>query len=595
MRKAVTTLGAALALAAVGLAATGLYLRSASPEREGRITVRGLERPVEVWRDSLGVPHIWARSAADMVFAQGWVHAQDRLWQMELLRRTAEGRLAEAMGAGMVGTDRFLRTLGFWRAAARAEAALSPDIRSLLEAYAAGVNAWLDARDGALPPEFLVLDIEPEPWTPRHVLAIEKIMAWDLAAYAKGLSLARAVRRIGPERAAVLFPDTPAVPATILEGPLPPEPPPAAAALLGAASVTHASNAWVVAGERTRSGRPVLANDPHLALRAPSLWYLAALHAEGEAGASDAAAASYDVAGATIPGVPFVVLGHNRAIAWGFTNAMVDDVDFFIERIDPSDSTRYRTPEGSEAFEVIRDTIRVKGEDAGVLHTTRLTRHGPVLTPVEPRAGGELIAMRWAAHDPSPSAAAFAALGRARDWASFDDAIRLFRNPHQNVVYADTAGHIGYRMGGTVWIRGDGRTPPLLPVPGWTGEWDWTRRLPFERHPHALDPPEGYIVAANNRQTTGDVARLIGTDWAPPYRARRIHGMIRSAGRLDADAVRRQQLDRVDLRAADMIEVAIAAAGRAGLDDTADRLARWDLRAAPGSGAAAIFYLWRQS
>jgi penicillin amidase len=379
-----------LATLAAG-AAVLWYLRSVRPVADGAVELAGLGGPVEVWRDSLGVPHVWARGAEDLLFAQGYVHAQDRLWQLELFRRVAEGRLSEVMGEQLVETDRLLRTIGLWRAAIAQESALSAESRQLLEAYAAGINAFLRTRTSALPPELVALEIDPEPWTVRHSLAIEKIMAWDLSLYGGAAALLRVAPQLDSTRLRWFGEAYPPWGPTIIEAELP-ELPEAAAALLEAASITRASNAWVIGGSRTISGKPILANDMHLALRAPSLWYLMALHGGG-----------FDVAGMTLPGVPFVIAGHNRAIAWGFTNAMVDDVDFFAERVDPSDSARYITPTGSEPFAVHAETLHVKGQSAPVVFTVRSTRHGPVMTDGVWRRGGEPIAMRWAAHEPSRS------------------------------------------------------------------------------------------------------------------------------------------------------------------------------------------------
>ncbi len=498
MRKLWWGVGVLVIALVSALGAMIIYLRTAQPDHSRDRVVAGLGGVVEIWRDSVGVPHIWASSAEDLFFAQGYVHAQDRLWQMELFRRVADGRLAEVMGADLLDTDRFLRTIGLGRAARAAAPALDSERRAWLEAYAAGVNAWLSDSRGALPPEFVALRIKPARWEVEHSLMLEKVMAWDLAAYQRGLDLARAARRLGPERAAHLAPEYPHWGAHILEGgqgrtvppPLPPPVPPVAAGLLDALSITRASNSWVIGGEHTRSGKPILANDMHLSLTSPSLWYLAALHGGG-----------FEVAGMTLPGAPFVVAGHNRAIAWGLTNAFVDDVDFFIERLDPADSTRYLTPDGSLPFEVIIDTIRVRGVKEPVLFPIRRTRHGPILTGVEDRAGEDLIALRWVGHDQARTWQAMAGLNLASGWDEFVAAVGDFNNPHQNVVYADTAGRIGYYMGGRVPLRGAGQRPPLAPVPGWTGEWDWVGDLPFAEHPQLLDPPEG--VRDNGEQPAG--------------------------------------------------------------------------------------------
>lgn len=597
MRKLLFALGTFAALIlGVGVLAW-VYIRSAEPDYDRSVIVAGLSAPVEVWRDSLAVPHIWARNEADLYFAQGYAHAQDRLWQMEMFRRVAEGRLSELFGERTLESDRFLRTLGMWRAAGEAEELLDPYERRLFEAYAAGVNTWIAERDGALPPEFLALRIRPEPWTVRHSLALEKIMAWDLSAYAPGLDLARAIRRLGPEKARHLVPEYPEWGAHILEdGPVPPEVPVVAGAWLERLSVTRASNSWVIAGTKTRSGKPILANDMHLGLDAPGIWHLMALHAD------EAEGGPLDVVGMTIPGSPGVVAGHNRAIAWGYTNAYVDDFDFFIERTDPADTTRYFTPDGSEPFEVVEDTIHVRGGDP-VPIIVRRTRNGPILRPSE-GGDGEWIALRWAAHDRTGSWRAIRGFNAADGWDDFVRAVELFDNPHQNVVYADTAGNIGYWMGGSVPLRGstsvdragtpDGpRRPPIAPVPGWTGEWDWVGELPFDRHPHVLNPSRGYVVTANNRQAAGAIADLVGSQWADPFRAMRIAEMLEEGGPFDTDAALRQQLDVRDAMAARYVDRAVEAAEHAGLSDAVERLRNWDLEARTDSRAAALFYVWQ--
>jgi penicillin G amidase len=566
------------ALAAAAAVAGVLYLRSAGPETEGRVVVAGLADDVEVWRDSLGVPHLWAGGEDDLFFAQGFVHAQDRLWQMELFRRVAEGRLAEVLGPGLLDSDVFLRTIGNWRAAGEQEAVLDPASRRALDAYAAGVNAAIDGWSGALPPEFVALGIRPERWTVRHSLAIEKIMAWDLALYGGAAEATRSALRLDPVVMRALHQDYPPYGPTIIEPPPIPGP---AAALLDAASVTRASNAWVIGGSRTVSGKPILANDMHLALRAPSLWHLMALHGGG-----------YDVAGMTLPGVPHVIAGHNRALAWGFTNAMVDDADLFLERVDPSDSTRYLVPGGTAPFRVVEERFRVKGWDSVAVRRIRLTRHGPVLNDVRDPAGRDLIALRWAGHDPSRSFTAFPALNRADGRAAFEAAVAAFDNPHQNVVFADTAGNFGYVMGGRVPARSQGRRPPVLPVPGWTGDWDWAGYLDPGEHPRAFNPPHGYVVTANNRQAAGAAADRISTEWELPFRAIRIRAMILQGGAFDADAVHRMQLDVHDAFAERYRDVAVAAYAAAGLDSAAAALRAWDLAATAESRVAPLFYVW---
>lgn len=583
-RVAFAVLAAVLFLAAVVVVGGLFYVRGVKPDYEAEVRA-AVRAPIEIWRDSAGVPHVWAQNDVDMRFAQGYLHAQERLWQLELFRRVAEGRLAEVFGENMLDSDRFLRTVGIWRAAAANESRLDDATRAGLEAYAAGVNRYISDPGGPLPPEFLALRIKPEPWTIRHSLAVEKIMAWDLSNYDGSAAFTQTLRALGAERAAYLLPVDPEWGATIVETPAIPAIPAPAAALLDALSITRASNAWVIGGTRSTSGRPILANDMHLALRQPGVWYLMALHAPG-----------VDVAGMTLPGVPDVIAGHNRAVAWGFTNVMLDDVDFFIERVDSADPGRYLTPNGYERFDSTTERIRVKGRDQPQQLTIRHSRHGPVISDVERRLrGGAVIAMRWAALDPSNSMLAFPRFNRAASAAELIDAIRWFDNPHQNIVFADTAGRFGYQMGGRVPIRGARKRPPIAPVPGWTGEWDWTGFLPFEEHPRAHDPPNGYAVTANNRQARGAVGDLISNDWDLPFRAMRIREMILAAPQHDAHAMHQMQLDVTDLMARRYHKHAAAAARGAGLPEIETQLAGWDAVAERGSVPAAYYYAWYET
>ncbi len=579
MRRFILTLLAVAAVLGLVAAIFFAWLRTARPQVEGTVAVNGISGPVEIWRDSLGVPHIWAETAEDLFFAQGWVHAQDRLWQMELFRRVAQGRLAEILGPDLVATDRFLRTVGAWRASAEPA---DGEAARFLEAYTAGINEWIRQHRGAWPPEFVLLRFEPEPWMVRHSVAIEKVMAWDLSAWGYDAAAARALHAIGEERARWAEPASPAHGPFILESPAPVLPE-TALRLLDATSTTRASNAWVIGGTRTASGKPILANDMHLALRAPDVWYLAALHGAG-----------FDVAGMSLPGVPFIIAGHNRAVAWGFTNAMVDDLDLFIERLDPVDSQRYLTPGGSAPFDRVQDTIHVRGEDPVPIEL-RFTRHGPVLESVPGPEGDQVLALRWAGLDPSNSFRAFPAFNRARNADELVAAIRWFDNPHQNVVYADTAGSYGYRMGGRIPVRGRGQHPSVRPVPGWTGEHDWTGWLARELHPATRNPQAGFIVTANNRQAAGEAADRIATTWEPSFRAERIRAMILDGSGLTAEDVHRMQLDVYDALAERYRPIAVRAAQRSGLQSMAGELAAWNLEARRDSHAAALFYTWYES
>lgn len=591
MRTLLLFLVAFITILALVAAAGVLYLRSASQDRTGTVAVAGLERSVEVVWTEHAVPHVWASTHEDALFTQGFLHARDRLWQMDLVRRAVQGRLAEVMGDAALGTDEFMRRLGLWGAAKASELLLDERERALLQAYADGVNAALDAWSGALPPEFLVLRYEPEPWEPAHTLAVAKMMSLTLAAYGESVSVARALRRLDPDRVRWLFPQFPEWGTTILSDgiPEPPATPALAAALIDRYSVAAASNSWVVDGSMTTSGRPILANDMHLELQAPSLWYLIALHAPANA---DTGFRALDVVGVSIPGAPLIITGRNRAIAWGMTNAYIDDVDIFLELVDPDDPSRYLTPGGSRPFEVAAETIRVKGYDEPVIMEVRRTRHGPVL-PTAGASGDTLLAVQWTAFEPTTVFRGVIGFNLAGDWEAFVAAIDEMDDPHQNLVYADTAGHIGYIMGGTVPIRGGRREAPVAPQPGWTGEHDWTGTLPFEEHPRAFDPPMGFIVTANNRQVAGPVADLVSQTWNLPFRAMRITQMIQHGARpYDSDAILGMQMDVLDLYATRYVGRAVDAAEAAGLDDEAAALREWDHRADGGSGAASLFYAW---
>lgn len=607
LRKLLYVLGGLFALLLIVVLGGRWWLGRSQPDPSRGAALAGLRAPVEVWRDSLGVPHVWAKDEEDLFRAMGYVHAQDRLFQMEMFRRVADGRLAEILGKDLVDTDRFLRTVGMGRSAAENEARLAPEHRRALQAYADGVNAWIRGHGGPLPPEFVTLRFQPEPWTVRNTLSIAKIMAWDLADWEIGLNLQRAVDNVGEEKARDLFPfypdsgvtilgadaqwqgrgaAPPSPPAPLIPAPLPrvggrvplPDAPRLALELLDAVSASNASNSWVIGGSRTKSGKPILANDMHLGLRAPAIWYLAALHGGG-----------FNVAGMTLPGVPVVVAGHSDRVAWGYTNAMVDDVDFFVEQVDSANPNRYRTPTGWAEMTVRPETIQVKGGER-IVHNVRTTRHGPVLSDAEDRGGNRVLAMQWTAYAPSTEVVALLGMNTAKSAEEFTAALRGFNNPHQNVIFADREGRFGYWMGGRVPIRrgGDG----ILPQPGWTGEADWAGWLTFDQHPHVLDPAEGFIVTANNRQVGDEYPHLITSNWAEPYRAERIRQLVEAGRDLTAADVARQQMDVRDVFALRHLPRAVRAAEAAGLADAARELRAWNGEARVDSRGAALFYTW---
>lgn len=539
--------GAALG-AIAGATGAGLYAltRRPLPRWSGTLAVPGLAQSVEVLRDHWGVPHVYARSNDDLFLAQGYLHAQDRLWQMELQRRTGHGRLAEVFGPIALDTDRFTRTMGFGRIARREAALLSGADLAVAEAYCRGINACIAQQKGRLPLEFTLLGHRPAPWEPADLLAWGKMMALSLSLnWATEVLRARIVAAVGPARAAAFDPSYPA------HWPLAVPPNPRTAPdrddepLLGRQGGIPGSNAWVVGGGRTASGSPLLANDPHLALQMPSLWY--EMHLVG---------GDYAVAGATIPGAPGVVIGHNARIAWGVTNGMTDVQDLYRERFDPADPTgrRYEFRGAWEEAEVVREAIGVRDKPrSGRTRTetveVRITRHGPLVSELIPRTDArepiEPLALRWTALEPGRLHSAVLAINRARDWDEFRAALADWTVPPQNFVYADVAGHIGYALGGALPIRaqGDGQ----LPVPGWTGEWEWTGIIPPAENPHALDPSEGLVATANNRIVEDDSAHPVIGEWATGYRVSRIRELLLRNTRHTPETFARIQADRRSL------------------------------------------------
>lgn len=586
-----------LALAAGAVLAAGagtwLYLRASLPPLSGALDVPGLDAAAEIVRDADGVPHIRAASDHDAWFALGFAHAQDRLWQMEMQRRVGTGRLSEVLGEATVETDQFLRTLGIHRAAEAALAHASPDARAVLDAYAAGVNAWLGAGH-PLPPELTLLGVRPAPWTPLDSMAWAKMMAWDLGGnWDDDLLRVRLAQAVGPERAAELLPDYPPDGATIV----------AAAHVPAAMSdalldldmrlqVDHrlggrdvGSNNWVVAGRHTASGLPLLANDPHLGARIPSTWYLAEI--EGH---------RVHVAGATLPGLPGVLAGRNEAIAWGATNLGPDVQDLYLERLNPDDPNQYAIGDRWVDMRIVEETIVVKGRDAPIRWAARATRHGPLVSDASDTPGAPL-ALRWTALDDDDTTLdAFLDLQLAADWEQFLAALSQLVVPGQNFVYADRAGNIGYAATGRIPIRPAGDTGGV-PLPGWEDGHAWSGWIPWDALPRVLDPAAGYIVTANNRVVDDDYPFSIARSWTPPYRAGRIiealDARIAAGGRLDVTAMAAIQGDQTSHQARELApRLASIAPADARQARAVDLVRAWDGRLGAESAAAAIYSAW---
>jgi penicillin amidase len=591
-------IGAVITVAIVALAAGILayvLITKSFPQTDGTVSVSGLSREVQIIRDEYGVPHIVADSEEDAYFAVGYVHAQDRLWQMELIRRAGMGRLAEALGEPALKIDRMFRTLGLLKHAQTLSAQLDARTRTLLERYAAGVNAVIASQKGKYPVEFDVLNIVPTPWQVEHTIVISRLMGWELNhARWVDLLLAELVERFGETKAAEIFPywdkDGPLIIPDQLRGKsiaaaLEPllQADAAYRSLVGAPGFSGGSNAWVVSGSKSITGKPILANDPHLILTAPARWYELHVLAPG-----------LDVAGATLAGVPFVVIGRNSNIAWGVTNAMVDDEDFYVEVVDSLEHpTRYRFNNGWRPMLREVDTILVKGGNP-VFLTIYRTHRGPIVNRFEPAAqfATRLISMRWTGHEISNEAKAFYLINKATNWKEFREALRHFALPAQNFVYADADGNIGYRTGGLLPVRT--KKGPTLPYPGSTDEYDWKGFVPFERMPELVNPPEGFIVTANNKIISDAYPYHISHHWEPPWRAERINEVLRSQERFAVEDFQRLQADVESPHAREIVPLILRAFERG---DSLNRetqealtyLRNWDYRMTPTDVATSVF------
>jgi penicillin G amidase len=578
-----------LLLPVVALLGGFLWLRSSLPQEDGRLVLPGLVAEARISRDEHGIPTIVAADDRDAAFALGFVHAQDRLFQMDSMRRYGAGRLSEWFGAATLRADRFTRTLGIYRAAEQQYALLTPELRAALDAYAAGVNAYLAQRHGALPPEYQLLRVAPEPWRPADTLVWGKLMDLQLAAnFRSELLHARLAQHLSPEEMAILYPPYPHDAPVALGG--------GSAALEGLpldaiyASLpalvgpTFASNNWVLDGQHTVSGKPLLANDPHLGFSAPSTWYLARIETPDTR-----------LDGVTAPGGPVVVVGHNAKIAWGFTTTTSDVEDLFVERVDPDDPARYLTPEGSQPFATRQEEIRVHGADP-VAITVRATRHGPVISDLgagyAPDAAGTVLALQatWLTDDDRTPNALWG-MNRAGNWQEFRDALKDFVAPQQNMVYADVDGHIGFIAPARVPIRatGDG----WMPAPGWNGAYEWTGYIPFDDLPQALDPPSGRVVSANNKIVPDSYPYFLGLGWDLPNRARRINELLDAAPRQSPEASAAIQADTLSPMAQDLLPLMLKARpGSKPAAEALDRLKSWDRRMDRDQAAPLLFAAW---
>jgi len=605
------------------------------PQIDGEIQLDGLDGAVDIYRDGMGIPHIYASTTHDLFFAQGYVHAQDRFWQMDSWRHIGSGTLSEMFGEGQVETDSFLRTLGWKRVAEQEWEALSPTSREILLAYTDGVNAYLkDHSDTAVSLEYAVLgllspDYKIESWTPINSLTWGKAMAWDLGGNMDDeIERAILLKTLSPEQLAEVFPEYPSdypviVPKigenanavkrlTFNVQPISLDYESIAdkldllTAVLGPTGSGIGSNSWAVSGNLSATGKPLLANDMHLSIQMPSIWFQNALHC-----APKSEACPFEVTGFSFAGVPGVVAGHNDRLAWAFTNLGPDVQDLFIEKVNPENPNQYEVDGEWVDFETRTETLSVVGGDA-VEITIRTSRHGPIISetygplkdevdpkdpeavPFKDEAGVELpenyvIALSWTALTPSTPFEAIWGFNRAQNWDEFREAARGFHVPAQNLLYADVDGNIGYQTPGMIPVRknGDG----TLPVPGWSSEYDWTGFIPFEELPYAFNPQSGFIVTANNQANPRDYPHLITMDFDYGQRAARIVDMIENApGKIDAAYIQQMHGDSKSLNAEVLVPILMDLQLDPELAALRDKhLGNWDYQERADSSSAVLF------
>ncbi|HEU5360984.1 MAG TPA: penicillin acylase family protein [Candidatus Deferrimicrobiaceae bacterium] len=575
-----------LAAAFLLLASCSSFFQTSVPQREGTLTVPGLSAPVEIVRDAYGIPHITAANDHDLYFAQGFVHAQDRLFQMDTERRLTRGELAEIYGEPALPADRLFRHLGFAVRAPGIVASLPERSREIMQAYCEGVNAAMDSLR-AWPVEFRLLGTAPRKFTPEDVVAIGLLKSFGLAQWGEEAVLSRAWRTLPRAKAEELMPRVPPgspvvaprfsvssssgfSPSVLTEG---------LASLrrtVGDLPRGGGSNAWAVSGRKSATGSPILANDPHILLPCPSLWYEIHLVAPG-----------VDVYGVSFPGAPCVVIGHTPDIAWGFTNAMLDDADFFVERVN-GDRVMFRKKWIPMTKRI--EKIRVRGKREETLSVWE-TPHGPILSPVLSGAFGAL-SLRWVGFDGGDALGALHDLNRARNREEFTAAVAKFPHPAQNIVYADRGGNIGVVTAGRIPVRRGGSG--LLPVPGDTGEWEWTGTVPFSENPKVWNPPDGFVAAANFPPAGTAYPHYLSRLYEPPDRGRRILRMLEEEEKFSVEKFERMQRDVFRADAAGAVSLAVRVARQREREsqdfgDAAKILSRWDLHASAESSGATLY------
>lgn len=549
-----------------------MYIGKSKPIISGEVGVSILDDEVIVTRDEAGVPHIEAESDADLYRAQGYIQAQDRLFQMDLSRRQASGRLAEVVGEAAIDTDKHFRTFSLRAAAEASYDGYSDEAKEVLQLFAEGVNAYREEAidKGKLPYEFKVLGYTPEPWSEIDSLTIGKFMAYDLGGNWDTLAVRHwALNHLDEEKAKELFIEYPEDARSIIEANL--QMPVQVAGQFDADLLPHefnGSNNWVVSGDKTKSGFPLLADDPHLGLSTPSIWYQMHLKSPEQ-----------NVGGVIFAGVPGIILGHNEDIAWGVTNVGPDVQDLYIEQPNPDDPTQFLYDGEWEKAEVRDETISVKGQE-GIPFEVIVTRHGPIVSDIvfKEEVPDAMFSMQWTALEPTLELEAVMQMNKANDWESFEKALENFHAPAQNFVFASPDGTIAYKANGRIPLRklGDGQ----LPVPGDSSEYGWEGYIPYDELPRVVNPDEGFIATANNEVVGAEYPYHITKFWAQPYRYERIAEVLESGDQFTAEDMMALQLDVKNLYAAEFLPSLIESVRAKDVDgkyeEALEILAAWD-------------------
>jgi penicillin G amidase len=563
-----------------------IYLGRSIPETSGEIKLSTLTAPVTVVRDEYGVPHIQANNEHDLFLAQGYVQAQDRLFQMDLSRRQASGQLSEVIGEAAIDRDKYFRTLGLRRAAEDSYNQYSEQGKNTLEWFAEGVNLYIKEmkKSKKLPFEFTLLGYQPEVWTAVDSLTIGKYMAFDLGGNWEDQAFRQyLLQNFSEDKAYDLFPTYPKeAPYIISKNEID------FGETLAGAVLPHefnGSNNWVVAGSKTKSGKPILADDPHLSLGTPSIWYQ--MHLE---------APEVNVSGVIFAGVPGIILGHNESVAWGVTNTNPDVQDLFIEKRNPDNPKEFLFMDSWEKANIIEEPIKVKDKET-IDYQVTITRHGPIISEFAAETGKDLeLALQWTALEPSPELEAVLNMNKANNWEEFEKALEKFHTPTQNFVFAANDGTIAYKANGKIPIRKKGDS--LLPVPGWTGEYEWEGYIPFNELPKVVNPKEGFISTANNKVISDDYPYHISHHWAQPFRQMRIQEVLMEKENFAIKDMQALQMDQLNLQAKEFVPILLKQL-RNKLSpqqkEVVKALEKWNYQDNVDIGAPLIFHLWMKN